>query len=45
VQKFAEKFSVYTNSYEVVSAEFYKLSGQLKSQYEEVAATQRKMAE
>lgn len=45
LQKFSEKFNIYMNSYEVLSNQFYNLSKQLNNQYEELASTQKKMAE
>jgi hypothetical protein len=45
VKKFSDKFSIYMNSYDVLSAQFYSLSRQLDTQYEEIASTQKKMAE
>ena len=45
INKFVEKFPIYMNSYEVLSAQFYDLSRTLDKQYEEIAGTQKKMAE
>lgn len=45
IMKFAEKFSIYMTSYDILSSKFYSLSRQLEKQYEDISDTQQKLSE